>query len=149
QQLKLSRDEFLGLGRENPADHHEPFCMTVLAIRLSNVSNGVSRLHGDVSRKMWRNIWPEVPAGEIPITYITNGVHTRSWLSGDMIQLYDRYLGVRWDAGRPPDTKVWQRVESIPDAELWRTHERRRERLVGFARMRLKRQLKERGAPPA
>jgi starch phosphorylase len=122
--------------------------MTVLAIRLANVTNGVSKLHGTVSRKMWAKIWPELPAAELPITSITNGIHTRSWVSADMIQLYDRYLGIRWD-GKTSDVKAWQRAEHIPDAELWRTHERRRERLVAFTRMRLKQQLKHRGAPPA
>ena len=76
-QLKIDRDEFLGLGRQNPADHNEPFGMTVLALRLSNVANGVSKLHGSVSRKMWKGIWPELPDAEAPITSITNGIHTR------------------------------------------------------------------------
>jgi len=119
----------------------------VLAIRLSNVTNGVSKLHGGVSRKMWKNIWPSLPDGEVPITSITNGIHTMTWVSTDMRQLFDRYLGTGW--GERPEDQAWKRVESIPDAELWRTHERRRERLVGFARTRLKRQMKFRGAPPA
>jgi starch phosphorylase len=147
-QLKIDKNEFLGLGRQNPRDFNEPFCMTVLAIRLSNGSNGVSQLHGKVSRHMWRNIWPDLPDSEVPITSITNGVHTRSWVSPDMLQLYDRYLGQSLQ-DRPADHAVWQRVEQIPDAELWRTHERRRERLVAFARLRLKAQLRGRGAPPS
>jgi starch phosphorylase len=147
QQLRIDRNEFLGLGRQNPRDGNEPFCMTVLAIRLANSTNGVSKLHGQVSRKMWRQIWPDLPEAEIPITSITNGVHTRSWVSPDMVQLYERYLGVQWQE-RPTDHSVWKRVDHIPDAELWRTHERRRERMVAFARNRLKRQLANRGAPP-
>lgn len=146
--LKIDRNEFLGLGRQNPRDQSENFCMTVLAIRLANTSNGVSMLHGQVSRKMWRSIWPEVPEAEVPIFSITNGVHTRTWVSQDMMQLYERYLGVQWDE-RPADHSIWKKVDNIPDAELWRTHERRRERLVAFARRRLKDQLKRRGAPPA
>ncbi len=146
--LKIDRHEFLGLGRQNPDDNNELFGMTVLAIRLANSTNGVSKLHGSVSRKMWKNIWPELPVAEAPITSITNGVHTRSWLSADMIQLFDRYLGVRWE-GLIADRPVWKRIETIPDAELWRTHERRRERLVAFARGRLKQQLRHRSAPPA
>src|SRR5579884_3525969 len=121
--------------------------MTVLAIRLANSTNGVSKLHGQVSRKMWRNIWADLPEAEVPITSITNGVHTRSWVSVEMLQLYDRYLGVQWEE-RPTDHSIWRRADHIPDAELWRTHERRRERLVAFARARLKLQLKNRGAPP-
>jgi hypothetical protein len=147
-QFKISSQELLGLGRQNPADHAEPFCMTVLAVRLANVSNGVSALHGKVSRKMWKAIWPEVPEAEVPITHITNGVHTPSWVSPDLTQLYDRYLGPQWSE-RPAEADVWKRVDHIPDAELWRTHERRRERLVAFARQRLKRSLTNRGAPPS
>ena len=146
--LKIDRNEFLGLGRQNPKDLNESFCMTVLAIRLANTTNGVSKLHGSVSRKMWKNIWPDLPETEIPIISITNGVHTRSWLAMEMAQLYDRYLGIQWEK-RPTDHSIWKRVEHIPNAELWRTHERRRERLVAFARRRLKIQLKRRGAPPA
>jgi starch phosphorylase len=147
-QLKITWDDFLALGRQNPRDQGEPFGMTVLALRLSNTSNGVSRLHGTVSRKMWKTIWPELPEAEIPITHITNGVHTRSWLSAEFSQLYDRYLGVQWEE-RPTDYSVWKRVDNIPNAELWRTHERRRERLIVWARERLKRQLERRGAPPS
>jgi starch phosphorylase len=146
--LRIDKQEFLGLGRQNPRDLNESFCMTVLAIRLSNICNGVSKLHGSVSRKMWKAIWPELPETEIPITSITNGVHTRTWLSPEFAQLYERYLGVQWEE-KPTDHSVWKRVENIPNAELWRTHERRRERLVAFARARLKEQLQRRGAPPA
>jgi starch phosphorylase len=146
--LKIDRHDFLALGKQHAADPNEPFGMTVLALRLSNVSNGVSALHGSVSRKMWKAIWPELPDTEVPITSITNGIHTQSWVSPDLGQLYDRYLGTGWQ-GRPDDGSLWKRVEAIPDAELWRTHERRRERLVAFARMRLKRQLLGRGAPPS
>jgi starch phosphorylase len=147
-QLKIDRQEFLALGRQNPRDPQEQFGMTVLAIRLANVTNGVSALHGSVSRRMWRGLWPELPVSEVPITSITNGIHTLSWVSPDLIQLYDRYLGAQW-ASRLSDSNVWKRVENIPDAELWRTHERRRERLVAFARARLRQQLKQRNAPPA
>lgn len=144
--LKLDRQHFLALGRQHPSNQHEGFGMTVLALRLSNVANGVARLHGVVSRNMWKEIWPEFPVNEVPITSITNGIHTQSWVSSDMQALYERYLGMRWDGKL--ETKAWERVDHIPDAELWRTHERRRERLVAFARGRLRKQLIERGAPP-
>ncbi len=146
--LGLPRDEFLALGRQSPADGHEGFGMTVLALRLANASNGVSKLHGTVSRKMWSGIWPGLPDPEVPINSITNGVHTRSWVSPDLAHLYDRYFGSGWH-GHPEESAIWQRVERIPDAELWRTHERRRERLVAFARARVKKQLVARGALPA
>lgn len=146
--MGVDRGMLAKLGRVHPDNEQEPFGMTVLALKLANVSNGVSKLHGSVSRKMWKDLWPELPASEVPITSITNGVHTQSWLSPETAQLYDRYLGIQWEE-RPTDFAVWRRVEYIPDAELWRTHERRRERLVAFARGRLKAQLKRRGSPPS
>ena len=146
--MGADRSTLARLGRQHPTNEQEPFGMTVLALKLANVSNGVSKLHGSVSRKMWRDLWPELPTSEVPITSVTNGVHTQSWLSPEIAQLYDRYLGIRWEE-RPTDFAVWKRVESIPDPELWRTHERCRERLVAFARSRLKSQLKRRGSPPS
>jgi starch phosphorylase len=143
--LGLSRKQFLALGRQNPIDENEPFCMTVLALRLANSCNGVSKLHGDVSRRMWQRVWPEVPIDEVPIKHITNGIHTASWISHDMADLMERYLGFKW-RDNPGDERIWEKVSRIPDAELWRTHERRRERLVAFARKRLRQQLIKRGA---
>ncbi|HNR38793.1 MAG TPA: alpha-glucan family phosphorylase [Acidobacteriota bacterium] len=145
QQLGLSFQDLMSLGRQNPGDEAEPFCMTVLAIRLSAHTNAVSRLHGTVSRRMWQGIWPDVPESDIPITHITNGVHIPSWISFEMSTLYQRYIGPNWF--EDPDSKrVWERIDRIPDSELWRTHERRRERLVAFTRRRLHRQLVRRGA---
>jgi starch phosphorylase len=148
KRLGIDRRGFFALGRIQPENEGEPFGMTVLAIKLANTSNGVSKLHGVVSRKMWNGIWPTLPAGEVPIGSITNGVHTQSWISPEFSQLYDRYIGVHWEE-EPTDFAIWKRVDAIPDAELWRTHERGRERLIAFARGRLKAQLKRRGAPPA
>lgn len=145
QRLRLDKDAFLGLGRQNPHDRAEAFCMTVLALRFANCSNGVSKLHGKVSRRMWRRIWPDLPEADVPIRSITNGVHTKSFLCAEISALYDRYLGPDWGE-RPDDHGIWQRVEQIPDSELWRTHERRRERLVAFARRRIAQQLRARGA---
>jgi len=146
--LGLSRHEFLGLGRMNPDDPNGYFCMAILAMRLANKINGVSQLHARVSRQMWQGVWPQVPGDEVPILGLTNGIHPRSWISHDMADLYDRYLGPRW-IERPADQTVWQQVMRIPDEELWRTHERRRERLVAFARKRLRAQLEQRGSRPA
>lgn len=146
--LGLGRDEFLGLGRRNPFDGTEAFCMTVLAMRLAAFRNGVSKLHGKVSRRMWQSLWPGVPEDELPIAHVTNGVHFRSWISSEMNQLYDRYLGPSWHE-EPADARAWNRVESIPAEELWRTHERRRERTVAFVRRKLHTQLVQRGAPPS
>jgi starch phosphorylase len=146
--LGLSWNEFMALGRENPYNYHEPFCMTTFAIRLSTYTNAVSKLHGKVSREMWQGLWPGVPQEEIPISHVTNGVHLLSWLSRDMKVLYDRYLGPRWRE-EPGNRNVWKRAERIAPDELWRTHERRRERLVAFTRERLRKQLRQRGASPS
>jgi starch phosphorylase len=146
--LGLSRHDFLALGRHNPEDENEAFCMTILALRLSCFRNGVSKLHGKVTRNIWKNLWPSVPEPEAPITHITNGVHFRSWISYEMNQLYDRYLGPGW-RDEPADCRVWRRVEAVPAEELWRTHECRRERLVNFTRKRLRGQLERRGMPPS
>jgi len=143
--LGLSFQEFLALGRKEPTDQTESFCMTVLALRMADRSNGVARLHGQVSRRMWQGLWPKVPEDEIPIVHITNGVHFPSWISRDMEELYDRYMGPRW-RDEPTDRSAWRRAEHIAAEELWRTHERRRERLVSFARRRLREQLTRRGA---
>jgi starch phosphorylase len=146
--LGISREEFLGLGRQNPNNNSEDFCMTVLALRLAAFSNGVSKLHGEVTRHMWSNIWPGLPEPEIPIGHVTNGVHFRTWVSYEMNQLYDRYLGPKWRE-EPTDPKLWRHIASISTEELWRTHERRRERLVANSRRRLHEQLVRRGSPQA
>jgi starch phosphorylase len=146
--LGLTRHQFLGLGRAQPDDIRSEFSMAVLAMRLANRINGVSQLHARVSRRMFLEVWPQVPTDEVPILGITNGIHPRSWISHDMADLYDRYLGPRW-IERPADQSIWQRVMRIPDEELWRTHERRRERLVAFARRRLRTQLAQRGSGPS
>ncbi len=119
--------------------------MTVLALRFSAYANGVSRLHGIVSRDMWKRLWPGLPLEEIPIRSITNGVHPRTWISNPMAELLDRYLGPRFETD-PNDSEAWNRIDRISDEELWRTHERRRERMVAFARDRIRQQLKRQGA---
>jgi len=144
-ELGISIYDLLALGRQNPADPNEGFSMAVLALHLAAYNNGVSRLHGKVSRAMWKNLWSGFPEDDIPIGSITNGVHVRSWLSNDMEGLFDRYIG-NWRNGDMSDPRIWERVDSIPDDELWRTHERRRERLVAFVRQRLELQLKRQGA---
>ena len=144
KQIDMSMEEFLKLGKIDPNNQKEDFCMTVLALNLSAENNGVSELHGHVSREMWKDIWKGVPAKELPIDSITNGIHTLSWISFDMQNLLDRYLGQRWRT-KPLEYGIWERVQKIPDAELWRTHERRKERLIDFCRERLKAQIINRG----
>jgi starch phosphorylase len=145
QILGISWKDFLGLGRVYPGDDHETFCMTVLALKLSAYANGVAKLHGVVSREMWKGLWPGLPLSEVPIGHVTNGVHPRTWVSSGMTELLDRYFGPRFE-DEPTDLKIWERMDRISDEELWRTHERRRERLVAFVRDRIREQYKRTGA---
>ncbi len=143
ESLGMKWEDFLSLGRVF-GQESEPFCMTVAALKLAVFNNGVSELHGHVSRKMWHNIWPNLPTEEVPITSITNGAHLRSWLSHDLVDLFDTYFGPKFTK-QPSSFQDWPSIMKIPDGELWRVHQRRRERLVFFSRKRLKNQLIRRG----
>ncbi|MDR1177138.1 MAG: alpha-glucan family phosphorylase [Treponema sp.] len=145
QILGISWKDFLALGREHSNDDRENFCMTVLALKFAAYANGVARLHGVVSREMWKDLWPGLPLDEVPIRHVTNGVHPRTWISGGMVDLLDRYFGPHF-LDQPTDLKIWNRMDRISDEELWRTHERRRERLVAFARDRIREQYRRTGA---
>ncbi|MBX6314105.1 MAG: alpha-glucan family phosphorylase [Isosphaeraceae bacterium] len=141
--LHLSYDDFMGLGRVYPTDLNEPFCMTVLALKLSRHANGVSALHGMVSRRMWHPLYPHKAEEEVPIGHITNGVHVLSWLAPPMRELYDRHLGVDWPQKmRHPET--WKNIEQIDDAELWETQQVLKARLIDFVRRRLTDQARRR-----
>ncbi|MCK4304972.1 MAG: alpha-glucan family phosphorylase [Candidatus Eisenbacteria sp.] len=148
RRMHVSIETLLDLGRTHPQDPAEGFSMTVLALRLSTFRNGVSKLHGEVARSMWRSLWPHAPEDEIPIGHITNGVHIPSWYSDEIAHLFDRYLGPEW-LENPVDQVVWERVSSIPPAELWRARERLRTRFVAEARQRLTEHLVRRGAHAA
>jgi len=148
KQLGISWEQFLALGRIDGKDPNQAFSMTNLALRLSTQRNGVSELHGLISRNLCKSVWNDIPAAEIPIQHITNGVHVKSWISREMSELFDRYLGPGW-ADYTGGAVALARLDQIPDEELWRTHERRRERLVSFARGQLRAQLKSRGASSA
>ena len=145
QLLGIAWRDFLSLGRERPYDDHETYCMTVLALKLAAYANGVARLHGVVSRDMWKALWPGLPLDEIPIGHVTNGVHPGTWVSSNMSELLVRYLGPHFEE-EPTDLSIWNRIDRISDEELWRTHERRRERLVAFARERIHIQYERTGA---
>jgi len=145
RKLGLAWKVFLALGREDPRNDAEPFCMTVLALRLSRINNGVSQLHGYVSRNMWKRVWPQYPVEDVPIGAVTNGVHAPSWVAPDMAVLFDRYMGSNWRED-PDCARVFEQTEAISDSELWRTHERLRERLVDYVRRKLHDQLLARGA---
>jgi glycogen phosphorylase len=142
-EVGVSRQDLLALGQAQAG--HGPFNMATLALRSSSYANGVSQLHGKVSRTLFQRIFPSIPEDEIPVSHVTNGAHTRSCVSREMASLFDRYLGPEWWR-RPGQASTWEGVDSIPDEELWASHERRRERLVAFARQRLSAQLQQKGA---
>ena len=133
QELGLTTVDFMHMGRVNHEGVDEAFNVAILALRQAPRRNAVSRLHRRVTARMMQPGWANFPLSDMPVASITNGVHTKTWLSAEMESLYDHYLGPRWreDASAP---EAWQRVERIPDLELWRSHTRLRERLVAYAR---------------
>lgn len=147
EELGISRGEFLAFGQSAPRDEPDSFNMAALAIRTSAFVNGVSRLHGEVSRHLLGQHTPHIPERELPVGHVTNGAHTRTCVSKEMAGLFDRYLGPQWWR-HPGLTETWEGVDTIPDEELWATHERRRERLVAFARRRLVQQVEQHGGSP-
>ena len=142
--LGLSQDSLLGLGRENTNNADEPFCMTVLALRLSRRANAVSSLHAEVSRAMWTGLFRNKLEDDVPIGHITNGVHVPSWLSPDMFRLYDRHLGTDWHQ-RGSEAKIWLGIENVDDGELWETHLNLKSQLIEFVRRRAVEQAQRRG----
>ncbi len=146
--IGIAMDELLDLGRNPMSGDSNGFNMAVLAVRLSYGTNAVSKLHRDTTRRMWKELWPGVPVSETPIGSVTNGIHIPSWISHELGTLLDRYLGPKWRED-PRDRLLWERVDQVPSEELWRTHERRRERLVAFCRYRGKEQAARNGASPS
>jgi starch phosphorylase len=142
--LGISHDQLMGLGRVEPHNHSEPFCMTVLGLKMSRRANAVSALHGHVSRKMWSSLWPWRVEEEVPIGHITNGVHVPSWLSWQMLQLYDRIFPANWFR-RMGEPDVWQKIHECDPGELWETHYALKNLLLQFVRRRLARQCRRRG----
>jgi glycogen phosphorylase len=133
-QLGIDRDRFLNLGR-NEESWGTAFNMTVLALRTSGQSNGVSKLHGQVSRDMWQEVWPDRPVEEVPISSITNGIHVPTWISSEMNQLYTKYLGTNW-RNNHDDPSLWERLAEATDEEIWNLHIHLKRKLLGYMRER-------------
>ncbi len=134
-QLGLSREQFMEVARE---DHGwgPTYGMTVLALNLTGYHNGVSALHGEVSRNMWQFLWPGVDADEVPIDSITNGIHTPSWIAPEVDALFKRYLGADWK-NHVDEPALWQAVAEIPDEALWQVHVERKNALIEYTRRHL------------
>lgn len=143
-QMKLSREQFLALGARRLGDPWEPFGMTVLALRMCRTANGVSELHGQVSRQMWTILYPNRSEEQVPIGHITNGVHAPTWTAPLMADLYSQYLGEDWKT-RAIDPAMWEQVNSIPDEEIWWRHQALKERLIAHTRYRIKKAREQRG----
>jgi len=146
EELRISHENLMGFGREYPTDQSETFCMTVLGLKLARRVNAVSSLHGEVSRAMWKGLYPNRPEDAVPIGHITNGVHVPSWLAPQMCRLYDRHLGVGWQL-HSGAAKTWGKIESVDDGELWETHLALKAQLIDFARRRAREQAERRKEP--
>jgi starch phosphorylase len=145
-QLGIDQNRFMGFAAQE-LPWGPQYSMTVLALRLSGYANGVSELHGHVSRKMWSFLWENTPADEIPIQSITNGVHTKTWLAQELRNLYSRHLPSDW-LEYAEESQTWQATDEIPDNELWQVHVERKAKLVTFVRDRLRRQYLRHGEGP-
>jgi len=146
--LGLDHDSFFQLGL-NPKEPKAGFNMTAFAIRMSEYKNGVSKQHGEVARRMWQSLWPDLPEEKIPIDYITNGVHVPTWIEPKIELLFNKYLGSTWlsDHDNPA---VWGLVDKIPDQELWKTHYWLKMKLINIIRERARRSwAKEKVSPSA
>ena len=145
--MGMSLHQLMALGRVDPDNHSEDFCMTVLALKVSRRANAVSSLHGDVSRSMWQCLWPGRGQDGVPIGHITNGVHVTSWLAPQMQELFKRRLGSDWTE-RLRESNGLDAVSAIDDGELWETHQALKARLLDFARRRAVLHAERRGDPP-
>ena len=148
QEVKLNVDDLLALGRENPNDASEQFNMAYLALRGSGAANGVSRLHGEVSRELFQSFFPRWPRNEVPIGHVTNGVHVPTWDSSEADKLWDKVCGKdRWIG--LPRSKATEHMRGVSDTELWQLRSNARAQLVHYSRRRLARELAASGAPAA
>ena len=151
--LEISHEKFFDLGRSKNVHQHENFSLTVLALNLSSQANGVSKLHGEVSRRMWQVVWPGVPNNEIPIGHITNGVHTFTWLHREMISLFNKHMGSDW-RDHILDQNYWDKIYDLPNEVLWETKQRMKREMITHLRTAYAAQLKrygkdDYGYPPA
>jgi starch phosphorylase len=142
--MGMSAHDLLALGRTDPSDPNEGFCMTVLALKVSRRANAVSSLHGQVSRAMWTPLFPGRSEEQVPIGHITNGIHVRSWLAQQMHQLYDRHLGPSWSE-RCSEPATWDAIDNIEDGELWETRQTLKTGLIEAARLRAVKCAHDRG----
>jgi len=135
EEVGIGFDDLMALGHPPGAADDAPFNMAIMCLRLSGKSNGVSKLHGEVSRRMFHSLWEGVPIDEVPIGSVTNGIHARTWVSSSMAEIFDRYVLPEWNEAGP---ERWKNIEAVRDDEIWRVRDHNRENLVSFVRKRLK-----------
>jgi len=140
----LGVNDIMHFGRFYPDNPKEPFSMAVCGIKLSAFRNGVSKLHGTVSRNIFADLWPGLDNSFVPIDYVTNGVHLPTWIADELKALYNRYLGENWYI-KPYHFEVWDNVDDIPDLELFEAKQTQKVRLVSFVRAKIKSSIKARG----
>ncbi len=143
-QLGLNEEQFLNLGRNVNEYQHENFSLTVLALNLASMANGVSKIHGQVSRAMWKHVFPGIPEPEVPIGHITNGIHTETWLHPLMIEFLEKYFGKEWRQ-HIQDENFWERINDIPDAEFWQILQELRKNMSTFLREEYRKRLQRYG----
>lgn len=143
-QLGLSYDQLMSLGRIDPQNNDELFCMTVIGLKMSRTANAVSQLHGCVSRRMWAHLWPWRAEEECPIGHITNGVHSQTWLAPQMQSLFDKHFPLKW-MERIGEPEAWKNIHNVDPGELWELHNTLKGLMIAFVRRRLTSQCRRRG----
>ena len=142
--LGISREDFLRLGMKNSQGIEQGFNMGMLALRIAGKKNGVSKLHGAVSRRLFSDVWPNIAPDESPIEYVTNGIHTCSWLAPSMKKLFNQYLKPYWQ-DNIQDDETWNDIKNIPNKELWDTHTDRKKKLFALVKNNITTRLKSSG----
>lgn len=142
--LGISKEEFLEMGMKPKEENKTMFNMGILALKHAGKKNGVSKLHGAVSRELFGEVWPEIAPNESPITYVTNGIHTCTWLAPKLKELYNEYLTPYWQE-KIHENSIWDRINYIPDDELWRVHKERKERLLKLVSENVTARLRKNG----
>lgn len=142
--LGITKEEFVELGMKPNDNNKAQFNMGILALKISGKKNGVSKLHGEVSRELFSEVWPEISPNESPITYVTNGIHTCSWLAPNLKKLYNEYLEAYWQ-DKIHEDKTWERINDIPDEKLWQAHQERKIKFLNLAKKNVTSRLKSAG----
>lgn len=142
--LGISKEEFLELGMKPREENKTTFNMGILALKIAGKKNGVSKLHGAVSRELFGDVWPEIAPNEAPITYVTNGVHTCTWLAPSLKELYNKYLTPFWQ-DKIHINETWEKIEKIPNNELWDNHQLRKEKLLKLVKENTTNRLRRSG----